>query len=70
MVEGQASDLYASDTDTWTPSTPLYKLGCTSPMHSHANFASKPNYSRHTNSTTVTAARRRRHLYSEALTSN
>jgi hypothetical protein len=31
---------------------PLYKLGCTSPMSPHVNFASKPNPSCHPSSTT------------------
>jgi hypothetical protein len=33
----------------------LYKLGCTSPTHLHANLTSKPNPSHHPSSTTILA---------------
>jgi hypothetical protein len=36
MVEGQASDLYASDTDTWTTTSSVQSLGKEPPMSSHS----------------------------------
>jgi hypothetical protein len=36
MVEGQASDLYASDTDTWTATSSVQSLGKEPAVSSHS----------------------------------
>jgi hypothetical protein len=36
MVEGQASDLYASDTDTWTATSSIQSLGKEPAVSSHS----------------------------------
>jgi hypothetical protein len=36
MVEGQASDLYASDTDTWTATSSVQSLGKVPAVSSHS----------------------------------
>jgi hypothetical protein len=36
MVEGQASDLYASDTDTWTTTSSVLSLGKEPAVGSHS----------------------------------
>jgi hypothetical protein len=36
MVEGQASDLYASDTDTWTATSSVQSLGKVPTVSSHS----------------------------------
>jgi hypothetical protein len=36
MVEGQSSDLYASDTDTWTTTSSVQSLGKEPPMSNHS----------------------------------
>jgi hypothetical protein len=39
MVEGQASDLYASDTDTWTATSSVQRLGKEPAVSSHSPSA-------------------------------
>jgi hypothetical protein len=41
MVEGQASDLYASDTDTWTATSSVQSLGKESAVSSHSPSESR-----------------------------
>jgi hypothetical protein len=36
MVDGQASDLYASDTDTWSPTSTIQGSGMEPPVDSHS----------------------------------
>jgi hypothetical protein len=41
MVEGQASDIYASDTDTWTATSSVQSLGKEPAVSSHSPFRSR-----------------------------
>jgi hypothetical protein len=41
MVEGQASDLYASDTDTWTVTSSIQSLGKEPAVSSHSPSRSR-----------------------------
>jgi hypothetical protein len=41
MVDGQASDLYASDTDTWTATSSVQSLGKESTVSSHSPSGSR-----------------------------
>jgi hypothetical protein len=41
MVEGQASDLYASDTDTWTATSSVQSLGKELAVSSHSPYGSR-----------------------------
>jgi hypothetical protein len=41
MVEGQASDLYASDTDTWTATSSIQSLGKEPAVSSHSPSRSR-----------------------------
>jgi hypothetical protein len=41
IVEGQASDLYASDTDTWTATSSVQSLGKEPAVGSHSPFGSR-----------------------------
>jgi hypothetical protein len=41
MVEGQASDLYASDTDTWTATSSVQSLGKEPTVGSHSPSGSR-----------------------------
>jgi hypothetical protein len=41
MVEGQASDLYASDTDTWTATSSVQSLGKEPTVSSHSPSGSR-----------------------------
>jgi hypothetical protein len=41
MVDGQASDLYASDTDTWTATSSVQSSGKEPPMSSHSPSGSR-----------------------------
>jgi hypothetical protein len=41
MVEGQASDLYASDTDTWTATSSVQSLGKEPAVSSHSPSGSR-----------------------------
>jgi hypothetical protein len=41
MVEGQASDLYTSDTDTWTATSSVQSLGKEPAVSSHSPFGSR-----------------------------
>jgi hypothetical protein len=41
MVEGQASDLYASDTDTWTTTSSVQSLGKEPAVSSHSPSGSR-----------------------------
>jgi hypothetical protein len=41
MVEGQASDLYASDTDTWTATSSVQSSGKEPAVGSHSPFGSR-----------------------------
>ena len=44
MVEGQASDLYASDTDTWSATSSVQGSDEESPMDSHSPSGSHNRY--------------------------
>jgi hypothetical protein len=41
MVEGQASDLYTSDTDTWTATSSIQSLGKEPTVSSHSPSGSR-----------------------------
>jgi hypothetical protein len=41
MVEGQASELYASDTDTWTATSSVQSSGREPAVSSHSPFGSR-----------------------------
>jgi hypothetical protein len=41
MVDGQASDLYASDTDTWTATSSVQSTSIEAAMSSHSPFGSR-----------------------------
>jgi hypothetical protein len=41
MVEGQASDLYASDTDTWTATSSVQSLGKEPTVSNHSPSGSR-----------------------------
>jgi hypothetical protein len=41
MVEGQASDLYVSDTDTWTATSSVQSLGKEPVVSSHSTSGSR-----------------------------
>jgi hypothetical protein len=41
MVEGQASDLYTSDTDTWTTTSSIQSLGKEPTVSSHSPSGSR-----------------------------
>jgi hypothetical protein len=41
MVEGQASDLYTSDIDTWTATSSVQSSGKESAVSSHTPFGSR-----------------------------
>jgi hypothetical protein len=41
MVDGQASDLYASDTDTWTATSSVQSLGKEPTVSSHSPSGSR-----------------------------
>jgi hypothetical protein len=41
MVEGQASELYASDTDTWTATSSVQSSGKEPAVSSHSPFGSR-----------------------------
>jgi hypothetical protein len=44
MVEGQASDLYASDTDTWTATSLVQSLNKEPAVSSHSPSGSRSHY--------------------------
>jgi hypothetical protein len=44
MVDGQASDLYASDTDTWTATSSVQSLGKEPAVSSHSPSGSRSRY--------------------------